>query len=693
MNKNNNEQQSNYQIENIIEPLKFVPANETVIDKKVQLKGKYIILTALLCVSFIALLYVFTAKSVTFKTSPEYNKISLEGGFHFKMSDYYLLLPGNYTLKSDKAGYYPLNKSFEVTQKQNQEFNFKFLKLPGDLQLIVNPNVKIKVKIDSEPVNIKNGVISNISAGEHTLLVSSDKFFDFKTRLSIKGKQQLQKLSIALSPAWASISFDSSPSAVQIIENGKLLGKTPITLDLLEGTHSLIFKKQGYQHVERDVDVIALTKQTISDIHLEKLLGELQITSKPSGASVTFGEEFLGTTPIIAHVLPDISASLLIFKEGYQQQNQKLKVGSGTKVIRNITLSPILGEVKFKVTPSDALIYINDIFMGRASQDLTLSVKQQNIKIEKSGYVTYQKNILPNATLAQTFNIKLKTLEQAKWDNMKSIISDPSGGKLKLFKPKKIFYAGASRREQGRRANEIKRTLSLSRPFYLGFTEVTNKQFKQFESEHSSGHVKGKSLNGIDQPVVNITWIQAALFCNWLSLKEKLKNVYNIKDNKLISFDEKAKGYRLPTEAEWIWSSRFIDDQMLKYPWGDSLPPTKKSGNFADISGAAILGNVQAKYNDNYPVSAPVASFNKNKKGIYDLSGNVAEWSHDLYEIQTGLSSKIQVDPMGPLTGDYHVIRGSSWAHGTRTELRLSFRDYGNSKRQDLGFRIAKYAN
>jgi len=693
MDKQNFEKQSNAQIKNVIKPLKFIPADEAVIDKKLNFKGKYIILISLLCVSIIALLYVFKAKSVTFKTNPAYNEIILEGGFHFKMSDYYLLLPGSYTLKSDKTGYYSLDKSFEVIQKQNQEFNFDFLKLPGDLQLIINPNVEVNVKVDSEQVNLENGVISNIPAGEHTLLVSSDKFFDFETRLSIIGKQQLQKLSIALSPAWADISLDSTPSSVQIIKNGILLGKTPTTLDLLEGNHSLVFKKKGYQDVERKIDVTALKNQIITDIHLEKLLGELQITSKPSGASVTFGDEFLGKTPLIAYVTPDENSSLLVFKEGYKQYNQKLVVNSNSKVNKKITLSPILAKVKFKVVPSDALIYINNTLMGRASQNLTLSVKQQNIKIEKPGYVTYHQSILPNPTLAQTFNIKLRTLEQAKWDNMKSIISDPSGGKLKLFKPKKTFYAGASRREQGRRANEIKRTLNLSRPFYLGFTEVTNKQFKQFESEHSSGHVKGKSLNGIQQPVVNITWIQAALFCNWLSSKEKLKKVYNIKDNKLVSFDEKAKGYRLPTEAEWIWSSRFIDNQMLKYPWGDSLPPAKESGNFADISGAAILGNVQPKYNDKYPVSAPVASFNKNKKGIYDLSGNVAEWSHDLYEIQTGLSTKVQFDPMGPLTGDYHVIRGSSWAHGTRTELRLSFRDYGNEKRQDLGFRIAKYAN
>ncbi|WP_052380209.1 MULTISPECIES: PEGA domain-containing protein [unclassified Pseudoalteromonas] len=678
---------------NIIKPSNFVPSSEVIAHKKSQFSTKHLVLVILLCISIIAILYVFTAKSVTFSTMPASKNITLSGGFYVKMSDYYLMLPGKYSLKSDKTGYYQLDTSFEVTQEQNQSFDFEFTKLPGNLELIVKPKVKVAVKIDSESVDLIDGIIKSIPAGDHTLIVSANKYFDYETPITIVGKNKTQNLTIDLSPAWAQISISSTPTETKIFKDGIHLGTTPALLDLLQGAHSLVFKKKGYQDVQRNIDVIALKNETMRDVHLEKLLGILKITSSPSGASVTYGNEFLGKTPILANVVPDQSASLLIFKEGFKQHSQTLIVNSNTQVNKNISLSPILGDVKFKVAPSDALIYINDTLMGRASQDLTLSVKKQSIRIEKSGYVTYHKDILPNPTLAQTFSVQLKTLEQAKWENMKPIISDPSGGKLKLFKPKKTFYAGASRREQGRRANEIKRTLNLSRPFYLGFTEVTNKQFKQFQSEHSSGNVKGKSLNGKLQPVVNITWIQAALFCNWLSDKEKLNNFYDIKDNKLVSFDKNATGYRLPTEAEWIWSSRFIDDKMLKYPWGDSLPPAKKSGNFADISGAAILGNVQPKYNDEYPVSAPVASFNKNQKGIYDLAGNVAEWSHDLYEIQTGLSSKVQYDPMGPLTGDYHVIRGSSWAHGTRTELRLSFRDYGNDKRQDLGFRIAKYAN
>ncbi len=48
-------------------------------------------------------------------------------------------------------------------------------------------------------------------------------------------------------------------------------------------------------------------------------------------------------------------------------------------------------------------------------------------------------------------------------------------------------------------------------------------------------------------------------------------------------------------------------------------------------------------------------------------------------------------DPTGPENGDYHVIRGSSWMHSTVTELRLSYRDYGNKPRPDLGFRIVRF--
>jgi formylglycine-generating enzyme required for sulfatase activity len=87
-----------------------------------------------------------------------------------------------------------------------------------------------------------------------------------------------------------------------------------------------------------------------------------------------------------------------------------------------------------------------------------------------------------------------------------------------------------------------------------------------------------------------------------------------------------------------------------------------------------------------------VGSFKPNSKGLYDLSGNVAEWVNDYFDIRPQRGEP-QLDPRGPQQGNKHVIRGASWALASRTELRHSYRDSGNDGRIDLGFRIARYVD
>ena len=190
--------------------------------------------------------------------------------------------------------------------------------------------------------------------------------------------------------------------------------------------------------------------------------------------------------------------------------------------------------------------------------------------------------------------------------------------------------------------------------------------------------------------MANISWEQAALYCNWLSAQESLVPFYLVVDNKISGFNSKADGYRLPSEAEWEWAAREEGGNQLKFSWGNEMPPKQMSGNFADISAAPIIGNIIKEYNDKYIVSAPIASFTSNSKGLYDLGGNVAEWTHDFYDISVSNDSN-NMDPLGSDSGEHHVIKGSSWAHGSITELRLSFKDYGSDKRNDVGFRIARY--
>jgi formylglycine-generating enzyme required for sulfatase activity len=97
-------------------------------------------------------------------------------------------------------------------------------------------------------------------------------------------------------------------------------------------------------------------------------------------------------------------------------------------------------------------------------------------------------------------------------------------------------------------------------------------------------------------------------------------------------------------------------------------------------------------YDDGYRGPAPVASFVPRPDGFFDIGGNVAEWIHDLYAVYPGEATREVTDPTGPESGDHHVVRGASWRFGSITELRLSFRDYSRAARDDLGFRVARYA-
>ena len=155
---------------------------------------------------------------------------------------------------------------------------------------------------------------------------------------------------------------------------------------------------------------------------------------------------------------------------------------------------------------------------------------------------------------------------------------------LKLM-PIGRFTMGSPRREPGRRANEAQRDVEFKRPFYMGVNEVTNGQFRRFKSEHRSGIVGQHTLDLDNQPVVGVTWQEAALFCNWLSQQEGLPPAYEKKGDTLVAVNPMTNGYRLPTDAEWEWAARYEGcGNLRRYPWGDALPVAPRSGNYADTT-------------------------------------------------------------------------------------------------------------
>jgi formylglycine-generating enzyme required for sulfatase activity len=239
--------------------------------------------------------------------------------------------------------------------------------------------------------------------------------------------------------------------------------------------------------------------------------------------------------------------------------------------------------------------------------------------------------------------------------------------------------------------------IHITRPFYLGMYEVRVADFKQFcaaTSYKTEAERDGKGGIGYepaaaspfqqkpkyswrniglplkdDLPVVNVTWKDAASFCEWLTAKE-------------------GKRYRLPTEAEWECACRA--GTTGRYCNGDSPDGVVKVCNLADADAHTLFPwwNHCVKTHDGFTTLAPVGKLAPNALGLFDMHGNVAEWCGDWFSDSYYQKSPFE-DPPGPETGKLRVSRGGDWDRSA-LDCRSSSRDWPKptDRTNYLGFRV-----
>lgn len=675
----------------VIQAASFAPLQGKVKKQSRKIKPLHIAVGATLFVLAGVALYLFTAKSVYFVVEPANSTVAVTEGFAIPVGEGFLMHSGTYQINVVAEGYHSLDQSIDIDNRQNQTIDLVLQKLPGQLTVVSNADEAGIVRLNGEALGSLNTKIDNIEPGEYRLSIETERYLPFRDVVTIEGKAIHQTQDVSLEPAWADVTITTTPPGANISVDGEIVGQTPLVANILQGERELNIKLAGYKSWQQSIDVFAGNAVTLDPITLDKADGLVTVNTNPSAASITVNGQYYGQTPMELALAPGERYQITFFKEGYQATQRNVSVESGREQTIDVRLDASLGKVAINANPEDALLYVDGRLLGRANQQLSLPAKQTTITVKKEGYADYNTTILPRPRFSQAIPVRLKTLEEAKWENIKPLATTKAGQQLKLFRPEDSFTMGSSRREQGRRANESLRNVSLTRPFYLGLHEVTNGQFRQFSRQHLSGNVKGMSLDSDKLPVVNVSWQQAALYCNWLSEQEGLPLFYIVEEGEVVGFNPQSHGYRMATEVEWAWAARYENGDMLKYAWGSDLLPQGPNFNIADRNAAPVAGYIQPSYDDGYAVSAPIGSFAPNSKGIFDLAGNVSEWLNDFYEVTSSLSQKTKVDPIGPTEGSFHVIRGSSWAHGGTTELRLSFRDYGEEARNDVGFRIARF--
>lgn len=681
--------------DSIIQAADFKPPPAPGASSPIRLRPLALMVALALAVLLLLVWFIFTARAVHLDISPKPDKLRLAGGlFQWQLGARHLLRPGTWLLQAEKTGYHRLESQFQVTGDAEQSFAFHLQKLPGQLRISARPGVSAEVYLDgafagrlpeAEPL-----LLASVPPGKRQLRLMAERYQILDTEIDIQGMEQLQELNAQLLPAWANVSISSEPPGAEVLLDGEALASTPGSLEILEGKRRVMLRLSGYREWSRELTLTAGETIDLGKIPLLPSDGTLFIRSKPSGANVTLNGRYLGQSPLDLGLAPGQSYALQLSKAGFMPKELSVPIEPATDVHLNLELSPVTGTIELAASPQDARLKVNGRDFGAANQRLSLPVAEHQIEVYRQGYAPHRTRITPTPGYEQQLSIELLTLEADRVRRIPRELTTSAGHTLKYIAPLD-FSMGADRRAPGRRSNEIEKQVQLKRGYYLSVTEVTNAQLRAFRPEHDSGQEGRALLNRDDRPAVKVSFRVAALYCNWLSRRDGLAAAYEVSGEQIQLVRPLTTGYRLPTEAEWVRAARYADPSGDIFPWGRSLPPPAGSGNYADASAEGISSTRINGYNDGFPGTSPPGSFAANSLGLFDLSGNVAEWVNDRYSALPVVSSRPVTDPLGPETGEYRVIRGSSFMHGRFSELRWAFRDYGKAERSDVGFRIARY--
>jgi formylglycine-generating enzyme required for sulfatase activity len=638
--------------------------------------------------------FMFTARSVEVIISPVPETYSVGGALVFRFGPRYLMRPGSYQVTASLTGYEPLNAVVEVSQERAQSLQLTMERL-GDKLFVDTPGVPdAEVRIDGEIIGTTPVADHRIRPGRHRVIVAADRYVPDSSDLDIEGGGNEVRFDIDLIPDWAVVTLGSQPAGASLFVDGNMVAQTPAQFDLRSGNHKLELRLPGYKTWRQQLVAEANKPVTLDEVTLRPSDGTLRVGSSPSGATVLVNGDFRGQTPMTIELDPGRSFKVQVSQAGYKTDERSIRLKSGETRSTNIELEVINGIIEMRVEPEGTILVVDGLERGVPPSRLELIAIPHRLEFRKEGYVSQIMTVSPTAGIPQKIRVRLLTEEEAAIAAIPPRITTSQGAELVLVRAGK-FTMGTARGAAGRRANEGAREVQLTKPYYIGVKEVTNKEFTEFKRSHKSGTAIGYGLNSDDYPVVRVSWQDAAAYCNWLSQKQSLPPAYRTEEARLVSIWPPTQGYRLPTEAEWVWAMRYSGrpGKPSRYSWGDTMPPPAGAENVADQSARAGLREVLKSYNDDYPITAPVGTFSPSPLGIYDSGGNAAEWMADLYRAYTGLEEGVDIDPIGAEDGRYYVIRGPSWSHSSITELRLAYRDSGDELRPDVGFRIARSVN
>lgn len=375
---------------------------------------------------------------------------------------------------------------------------------------------------------------------------------------------------------------------------------------------------------------------------------ELQMVDvRTSRVDVPFSRSYSGNASVLLGAMREAALEFGRWKPGTQVTSNRLKVE--------------YGSVRVISKPSGAKIKVDGSLVGETPAQLDrIEVGKCQIRLEKDGYLPYETTVEVNQGAPASVNTQLikaaatsaevRSATSPKGDKKAEpgteLVNERDGSVLVLV-PAGAFVMGSN----GGNNDERPEHRVYLDDYYIGKYEVSIGQYRKFCNATGHRFPEQPEWNGGDgYPVVNLTWNDAKVYCEWA-------------------------GLRLPSEAEWEKAARGSDGRS--YPWGNNWE--------------AGMCNIY-KNDDGYERTAPIESYpdGASPYGCFNMAGNVWEWCHDWYD-ESYYSRSPKANPGGGTAGVLKVLRGGSWAMNAgvcRTTGRCAYAP--DSIGTSIGFRVAR---
>lgn len=636
-----------------------------------------VVVVAGLCLFMLAYLMLSTGAVLVVQPADAKPRSQLSEGLGFIYGNRVFSLSREVGLLIEADGFEPARLSANLADARGV-ITVSLRSLPARLRINTVP-VSSDTRLLLDGVSLARGPVyeGELSAGEYQLRVENPAM-DTVSQALVLERDGDHHLEIKLPLHLTRVTVSSKPAGAGIIIDGAAQGAAPLTASLAPGTHTVEAKLPGYQLYRANFTTARALDELALVVPLVPNPAMLRVSVTPADALLLVdGKEYPASATVA--VPSGRQVQLIVTRRGYKPHVTSVSLGVDQQHAMTVKLEPELGTLDLRSRPA-ASVYIDGKNLGQTPLVLKRLAVPQTVSLRAPGYRSHEQTLTPSASKTRVLDVDLLTERAARIAEAKPVFTNSLGIRLRLFSPGKL-QMGARRSDPGQRANEVIREVELSRYFYAAENLVSNAQFGRY-----------RGTGGNQMPVVDVSWEEVARFCNWLSAREGLAPVYSFKGQQYSGLNPRADGYRLLTEAEWVWLARYGRyTRSPRFSWGDTMPVPEQAGNFADEAATGQVDVYIPRYMDNYAKLAPVGSFEANRNGLYDMGGNAREWVQDFYELLPLVVPTSDVDRLGPASGNAHVVRGSGWRSASMSDLRLTARSQASEGADDIGFRVGRW--